>query len=79
MMPSSVRGPVNADGRRLLSDGVDQHRQAEVDDLRMAVVGNHDVGRLQVAVNDPLLVRARQSLSDLGRQGQRAAAAVVRD
>ncbi len=48
-------------GRRLLLPG-----QAEVEDLHVPVLRDEEVLGLQVAVNDPLLVRRREALRDLG-------------
>ena len=54
-------------------------REAEVEDLHGAVAGQRDVGRFQVAVTDPLLVRGLERLEDLSRDahgfihGERAA------
>ncbi len=53
-------------------DGLDELRQPEVDDLRVAVVGDHHVGRLQIAVNQALLVRAAEALRDLDAEVERA-------
>ena len=47
---------------------LDQLGEAEVEDLGAAVGGDEDVLRLQVAVDDALLVRGRQALRDLARQ-----------
>ena len=44
--------------------------EAEVQDLHRPVRPNLDVGRFQVAVNDPLLVRCLERLGDLRRDGQ---------
>ena len=47
-----------AAGRARLAD-------AEVHDLRAAVLGQHDVARLQIAVDDARIVRDRQTVGDL--------------
>jgi hypothetical protein len=46
--------------------GCDQLRDPEVEDLDVAVPGDEDVGGLEVAVDDPLLVGSGESLGDLG-------------
>ena len=38
--------------------------KAEVEDLRATVVGHHDVGGLQVAMDDPLVVRRGEGLGE---------------
>ena len=43
-------------------------RQAEVEDLHLACRRDLDVGRLQVAVNDALLVRRFERFGDLMRE-----------
>jgi hypothetical protein len=48
--------------RRIAEPGLGQ---AEVEDLHVAVGSQHDVGRLQVAVDDPVLVRRLQPVGDL--------------
>ena len=45
-------------------------RETEIEDLHVAVVGQLDVRRLQIAVNDSFLVRSFQSVSDLSRDSQ---------
>jgi hypothetical protein len=45
-------------------------RKAEVEHLDGAVAAHFDICRLQVAVDDPLLVRGFQRLRDLPRDGQ---------
>jgi hypothetical protein len=50
---------------------LDQLGEAEVEHLRGAARGDHDVGRLQVAVDDALGVRLRQRVGDLRRVPQR--------
>ena len=46
-------------------------RETEVQDLRLAPRREHDVPRLDVPVNDPLLVRLVQPLADLDRDRER--------
>ncbi|HEV8702079.1 MAG TPA: hypothetical protein VGV60_12470 [Candidatus Polarisedimenticolia bacterium] len=58
-------------GRRTL--GPRQLRQAEIEDLDPAVARDEQVLRLQVAVDDPLLVSRRQPLGDLPGIVQRLA------
>ena len=53
--------------------GVRQLREAEVQDLHPAVVGDEDVLGLQVPVDDPLLVRGAEAVDDLERIVDRAA------
>ena len=53
--------------------GVRQLRQAEVEDLHAAVVGDEEVLGLQVPVDDPLLVRGGEAVDDLERVVDRAA------
>jgi hypothetical protein len=53
--------------------GVGQLGQAEVDDLRVAVLGDQDVVGLEIAVNDPGAVRFAESVRDLGQDFDRAA------
>ena len=53
----------------VVSDGLGD---AEVDDLRVGpalVLGDDDVGRLEVAVDDALLVRVLHALADAHEQG----------
>ena len=45
--------------------------ETEVEDLDPAVVRELDVGRLEIAMQDPLLVRRLESLGDLEEQRQR--------
>ena len=45
--------------------------EAEVEHLHRAVGADLDVGRLQVAVDDPLLVRRLERFGDLPRDRQR--------
>ena len=58
-------------GSRRLADAdslrVDQLGQAEVEDLDAAVIGEEDVVGLEVAVNDPLVVRRGEPVRDLSR------------
>ncbi len=63
-------------GQRLggrVADRLNQLRDAEVDDLGVALVGEHDVGGLQIAVHDLLLVRSRQARRHLRRDLEHAA------
>ena len=48
-------------------------RQAEVEHLHDAVGRDLDVGRLQIAMDDALLVRRFERVGDLPRDGQRLA------
>ncbi len=48
------------------AERIHQLRQTEVDDFRVAVLGEHHVGRLEIAVDDALVVRAREPFGDLG-------------
>ena len=47
---------------------VDELRQPKVEDLDRAVVAHLDVGWLQIAMDDPLLVRGDQRGGDLPRE-----------
>jgi len=47
-----------------------QLRQAEIQNLYHALAGEKDVGRLDVAVDDSLLVRGLQTLAHLNPDGQ---------
>ena len=49
----------------------DELRDAEVEDLRPAVAGDHDVGRLDVAVDDAVGVRSRKRGGDLSTRLER--------
>ena len=75
-MPSTMPGiGFGLDDRvaaRVAAERVDELREPEVDDLGVAVVGEHHVGRLQVAVDDALLVRAREPFGDLDGEVERA-------
>ena len=51
----------------------DQLGQTEVEDLHEAVLGDHHVFRLQVAMDDSLLVRRGEAVGDLRRDVQRPA------
>ena len=62
--------------RGLVVDGVvlrQARRQAEVHDFRVAVLGEHHVRRLEIAVNDAPFVRGVERLGDLFRNAQRLA------
>ena len=52
--------------------GVEALRDTEVQDLDVSFLGQRDVARLQVAVNDPLFVRRVESVRDLPGDRQRA-------
>ena len=47
------------------SDGLDSLRQAEVEDLQVAVPGDEEVLGLQVPMDDALLVGSREALGNL--------------
>ena len=47
-----------------------QPGQAEIHDLRLAALRDHDVGALDVPVSDPLLVRFSQAFGDLNPEAQ---------
>ncbi len=51
--------------RQLVGLGRDELRQAEVQDLGVAVLGDHDVLRLQVPVHDPGRVGRGEAVADL--------------
>ena len=65
-----IVGDIDAlgDGRR---GGLHRLRQPEVEHLHRAVGADLDVRRLQIAVDDALLVRGFERLGDLLRDGQR--------
>ena len=65
-MPVSV----GADGAATAGDGasVGQLRQAEVEHLDVIAVGDEQVGRLDVAVDDAAAVRGVERLGDLDRE-----------
>ena len=75
IMPSAVAcavsvgrvGDVGARG----AGRIHRFRQAEVEHLHRAVAAHLDVRGLQIAVDDPLLVRGFERLGDLLRDGQR--------
>ena len=58
-------------GWRLRGGVLDELGEAEIDNLGVTVLGDHDVGRLQIAVDDALLVSTGQALGDLGRKRER--------
>ena len=53
-------------------DGVNNLCQSEVDDLRVAILRDHHVGRLQIAMHNALLVSPRQAFGHFNRQLDRA-------
>ena len=63
---SVTTGPV-----RSRPTGLDRLRESEVQYLDRAVRTHLDVGRLQIAVDDALLMRGFERLGDLFRDGQR--------
>ena len=69
-----IRGGPEYRARRGLGD-VGSRLQAlghaEVEELRRAARGDHDVGRFQVAVQDALLVRGLQRAGNLDRDADR--------
>ena len=71
--PGSVHRGRGRDVRGLALLRVRQLRQAEVEDLHAAVVRDEDVLGLEVAVDDPLLVRGGEAVGDLERVVDRAA------
>ena len=66
--PSAVGACVRVGRRAVAADGLGE---AEVEDLHDAVRRDLDVRRLQVAVDDPLLVGGLERVGDLPRDGQR--------
>ncbi len=71
----AVARPIRGDGRRLrqIETGRVTGRgfgQAEVEHLHRAGRRDHDIGRLQVAVDDSPLVRRIHRVGDLPREGQ---------
>ena len=50
---------------------VESFCEPEVEHLHGAIRPDFDVGRLEIAVHDPLLVRGFESVGDLFRDGQR--------
>jgi hypothetical protein len=61
---SRRRGERRRDRVVHLAGGRHRFRQSEVDELRVAVVGDHHVLRLQIAMHDPVLVRAGEAVGD---------------
>ena len=57
----------------LVAGGIHRLRQTEVQHLHRAVGADFDIGWLEVAVNDALLVRGFEGLGDLARDRQRVA------
>jgi hypothetical protein len=51
--------------------GLEEFGESEVENLRVAFGGDHDVSRLQVAMNDARAVRFGQTVSQLTRDPQR--------
>ena len=88
-VPTIAPGALSADvaplRHGLPSSGVvssaTQFRQAEVEHLHGAVVADHDVGRLQIAMDDAARVRGRQRVGDGNGDAQHLAQAhaVARD
>ena len=67
-VPMTPRAAVDGDGLGL--EGrirADQFRQTEVEDLDPAVGGHEEVTRLDVAMDDPAIVRRGQTARDLTR------------
>ena len=64
-------------GRRHPGDrflGLGEHlRQAEIDDLHVAVMRQHDVGGLEIAMHDARAVRGGQPGGDIARDARRLA------
>ena len=58
---------------RVAAQRVDQLSQAEIDDLGMTIFRQHHVGRLEIAMDDPLVVGARQAFGHFRRDFERAA------
>ena len=76
MTPASVASHAGDVGEVIASSadaacGLHRLRQAEVQHLHRAVLANLDVGGLQIAMDDPLLVRGFERLGDLLRDRQR--------
>ncbi len=72
LLRGHVAGRADADartGQPRLVGIVDDRAHAEVEDLEGAVTGQHHIGGLQVAVDDPGRVRGRESRGDLGSDG----------
>ena len=59
-------GDAGGRGAVVVQRGVGEPREAEVEDLQRAGVGDEHVLGLQVAVNDALLVRGDEAVQDLG-------------
>ena len=58
-------GRCACDGAGIATEHSHEFGEPEVDDLRVAVVGQHHVGRLQIPVDDAFVVRAREAFGDL--------------
>jgi hypothetical protein len=70
IIPSLVSGAHH--GRRVVAEGRPRHpRQAEVEQLH-AALRDHDVARLQIAMDDALPVRAVERRGDVDGDAQRA-------
>jgi hypothetical protein len=54
----------------LCGGGLDRFRETEVEHFHRAIRPEFDVGRLEIAVHDPLLVCGFEGLGDLPRYGQ---------
>ena len=67
MLPTIVRGRGDREHRGCgaISCHLDWLGEAEVEHLERAVIGDDDVGRLQIPVNDGCSVRARQRECEL--------------
>ncbi len=67
--PTPVRSTRLADrGVRRLRRRLDHLGQPEIQHLRLAAIGDEDVGRLDVAMDDPLDMRRLERIRDLDRQ-----------
>ncbi|CAN5857707.1 hypothetical protein BH18ACI5_BH18ACI5_22540 [soil metagenome] len=63
---------INGGGRCVIVHVLDELCQTKINDLRMTVVSDDDVGGLEIAENDALLVGAGETLGDLGCEGERS-------
>jgi hypothetical protein len=73
LLGTHVRDGSERPRRRPGERDIRQLRDAEVEDLHHAVVGDEHVGRLDVAVHDPTRVRVRETACDLHRDAHRLA------